>query len=171
MEINGVDVRWSPRLRPEKLRRLYEQESRELTDETLLDDVAFALYARCRSVVTVTGLGQGGTMPCFRCQSDMKREATLLICSGCRWQATTAQLHKTWEQQQLNGTSAINAFRAYLAALPVARSAQEKMLAIDRLIHAYHVALRLNRQNRPVAANLIEGSSRAARELLDSLAR
>src|SRR5205823_4480926 len=54
MNVGGVDVRWTPRLRPEKLCRLYETDARGILDEDLVDEVAYALYSRCESIIKVT---------------------------------------------------------------------------------------------------------------------
>ena len=54
MMVGGVDIRWSPKLRPEKLQRLYETDARGIVDEELIDEVGYTLYSRCDSILTVT---------------------------------------------------------------------------------------------------------------------
>jgi hypothetical protein len=169
MKVGGVDVRWAPRLRPEKLRRLYDLEARGLLDEGLLDEVAFALYSRCESVLTVTESIWGKTR-CPRCGSGTTPEDGRLRCPQCAWEASRQEYHRSWEHQQLNGTNARGVFEEFVRELPRAATPQAKMMRIDTLIHACHRDARRGTAGRQVAKNLIEGSSRTIRELLDGLA-
>jgi uncharacterized Zn finger protein (UPF0148 family) len=170
MIVGGVDIRWAPRLRPEKLRRLYEMDARGIVDEELLNEVAFALYARCDSILTVTESIWGKTK-CPRCAYPITRgEDGQLLCPECSWQATAAEYHKTWEHQQLNGTNAREVFQDFVRRLPLVKTPQEKMRLIDWLIHECHRDARRGTLGRRVAKNLIEGSSRTIRELLEGLA-
>jgi hypothetical protein len=45
--------RRAPKVRPERIRRLYERDALGLVDDELIDDVGLALHARCRSIVLV----------------------------------------------------------------------------------------------------------------------
>ena len=45
------DVRWASRVNPATIRRLYETDARGIVDEDLIDEVGFALYARCQSIL------------------------------------------------------------------------------------------------------------------------
>jgi len=60
-------------------------------------------------------------------------------------------------------------FREYVAAYPAARTAREKMLLIDRLLHGFHWYYKDNSPTRPVAVNLIEGRLGDVIAFLDSL--
>ncbi|HLB76658.1 MAG TPA: AAC(3) family N-acetyltransferase, partial [Candidatus Dormibacteraeota bacterium] len=114
-----MDVRWAPRLRPEKLRRLYETDARGILDEDLVDEVAYALYSRCESILTVTESIWGKTQ-CPGCGIIILSSEWQLQCPGCGWQAAREEYHKSWEHQQLNGTNAIEIFREYVRRLPQA---------------------------------------------------
>jgi hypothetical protein len=170
MIVGGVDVRWAPRLRPEKLRRLYATDARGIIDEELLDEVAYALYARCDSILTVTESIWGQTK-CPRCALMITpTEEGQILCPECSWQASRTEYHKTWEHQQLNGTNARNVFQEFVRRLPLVKTPQEKMRLIDWLIHQCHYDMKRGTYGRTVAKNLIEGSSRAIRDLLEELA-
>ena len=163
-------MRWAPRLAPDKLRRLYETDARGIIDEELLDEVAFTLYSRCDSILTVTESIWGKTK-CPRCAYGISpTEEGQLHCPQCDWQATRAEYHQSWEHQQLNGTNALGVFQEFVRCLPLATSPQEKMRLVDRLIHACHYDLRRRVPGGSVARNLLEGKGRAMRELLDTLA-
>src|SRR5438445_4158500 len=73
MDVGGVDVRWAPKLRPEKLRRLYELDAQGLADEELIDEVGYTLYSRCESILTVTESFRG-RVPCPGCGAVVLRE-------------------------------------------------------------------------------------------------
>jgi hypothetical protein len=47
------DIRWSPRPRKDKLRRLYEQDALGIADEELLEEVGWCLHMRCRDILTL----------------------------------------------------------------------------------------------------------------------
>ena len=42
-------IRWEPRVPKRKIRLLYETDAKGIYDEELIDDVGFALLARCQS--------------------------------------------------------------------------------------------------------------------------
>jgi len=63
----------------------------------------------------------------------------------------------------------IRLFRDFVDSLPFARTAREKVLTIDRLIHGFHWYYKTNSPTRPVAINLIEGRLRQVISFLDDL--
>lgn len=175
MIVGGVELRWAPKLRPEKLRRLYETDARGILDEELIDEVAFTLYSRCDSILTVTEAFRGW-VKCPGCGQIVLRptdgtgpKEESLHCAGCGWQASWAEYHRSWQNRQLWGGNAVEWFEEYVRRFPAARTPREKMLLIDRLIHAFHHDLKRNAYNRPAAANLIEGNLRQVIEFLDRL--
>jgi hypothetical protein len=180
MKVGGVDVRWAPKLRPEKLRRLYELDAQGLVDEELIDEVAYTLYSRCESILTVTEAFQG-RVPCPGCGAVIRRDpetasqprywtaGEMLRCGHCSWQATWKEYHRSWQDRQLWGGNAVEAFEEFVHRFPSARDPRQKMLLIDQLIHAYHYDLRRQSYNRPAAANLIEGKLKQVIQFLDEL--
>jgi hypothetical protein len=163
---------WEPRVAPEKIRRLYQTDAQGILDEELLDDVAYALYARCDSIVAVTEAICQQRLRCPGCSQMIRLgdgQAELISCSGCRWEVTREAFRQSYRNKRLGGFGAIEAFRAYLQRFPGARSPQEKMLLIDRLIHAMHNEL-ARRVQRPASVNLIEGDIRSVVALLEGLA-
>lgn len=174
MKVGGVDVRWAPKLRPEKLRRLYELDAQGLADEELIDEVGYTLYSRCESILTVTETFYG-RVPCPGCgtvilrERDTGSEEEMLHCDHCSWQATWREYHRSWQDRQLWGGNAVEAFQEFVRRFPGARDPRQKMLLIDQLIHAYHYDLRRQSYNRPAAANLIEGRLRDVIQFLDEL--
>jgi hypothetical protein len=76
---------------------------------------------------------------------------------------------RSYRNKRLFGGGAEEAFRTFAARFPHARSPQEKMLLIDRLIHVIHNEL-ADRPQRPAAVNVIDGDTRSVVELLEGLA-
>jgi predicted RNA-binding Zn-ribbon protein involved in translation (DUF1610 family) len=173
VKVGDVDIRWAPKLRPEKLYRLYQTDARGILDEELIDEVAYALYSRCESILTITD-AFAGRLKCPRCGFIIQRQTSggcdeAIHCPACAWQTTWKEYHQTWQNRQLWGGNAVEAFREYVRCLPSANSPREKMILIDQLIHAHHCDLRRQTYNRPAAANLIEGGMKKVIEFLDSL--
>ncbi len=59
-------------------------------------------------------------------------------------------------------------FEAYLERFPAAKTAQEKMVLIDWLIHQFHVNQGV--ANKPVGKNVIQGTAKQVAELIETLA-
>jgi hypothetical protein len=132
-----------------------------LLDERLLDDVAFALYARCRSIVMVTE-GRG---ICPDCGSDFKVNVD---CPGCGRLIDNAEFVGSYRHQDLYGGNGVEYFESYLDMFSAAKEPKERMLLIDQLLHAFHRGA-LRQANRSIANNLIEGNHIQVTTLLDGL--
>lgn len=163
---------WSPRVPQHRIRALYENDAQGIYDHDLIDDVGYALYARCRSFLDANE-AVAGSAPCPRCNSRIAhdgRKQTLLVCGKCGWSLTWGEYFATIQHRQLSGAEPVQRlFRTYVERFPAARSPQRKVLLIDRLIHGFHWYAKLDRPTRPVAVNLIEGRLRDVIALLDDL--
>jgi predicted RNA-binding Zn-ribbon protein involved in translation (DUF1610 family) len=178
MSGQNATVRWAPRLRRHELRRLYESEARGLLDEELVNDVGLTLYLRCKSILAVEQAKKGG-IRCPGCgatfrRQDRRDEAERLQCPSCDWEMSWRDFARTFKRKQLNAGGAGEAFRLFIQQWELTRTATERMLLIDRLIHAFHVRLFGHLQDpqptRSVCPNLIEGTLSELIPFLDSLA-
>ncbi|HEX8235507.1 MAG TPA: hypothetical protein VF600_06085 [Abditibacteriaceae bacterium] len=177
--------RWPTRVRPEKIRRLYETEARGLIDEKLLEEVLLAMYLRCQAILICTAAA-GGRVKCFRCEYVIQRRwypgapgnpeaegttsaAEVLRCPQCSWQTTWAIYFKSFQGKKLWGGGALPAIEKFVEGFGGARTSRDKIMLIDALIHAYHQEMKHN-PTRPVATQMIEGKNRDVIELLESLA-
>jgi hypothetical protein len=173
----GADeIRWARRVKPDLIRRLYTLDAKGIVDEQLIDEVGYAMLARCESIRMATR-AHFGRATCPRCKSrilradpDFKtwRKEEPMAC-GCGWSTTWGEYQATYKRRQLVGGNAYPAFRAYIDDWPRARHARDKMLLIDRLVHACHVDAHA-RYARPAACNLIEGRMSELIPFLDALA-
>jgi hypothetical protein len=166
---NDPPLHWAPKVRQDKIRRLYEQDGRGLLDETLLDDVGSALYSRCRSILLVSN----HNLECPRCEHIFliapHTHDNILSCpTGCGWTITASHYHQSWRHRDLIGTNT-PAFQIFVDRYPYATSLRDKMTLIDQLIHAFHQSIRYPIAHRSAANNLIEGNHAQVVAFLDQL--
>jgi len=139
------DPRWASRVNPTTIRRLYETDARGVVDEELIDEVGFALYARCQSILRATE-AQAGRVTCPRCEQVIARNAAgpwdnrdeVMTCPGCGWRMRWRDYFASYQGKHLVGGGATEMHRIFAAAFRQARTPSEKMLAIDSLIHSFH---------------------------------
>jgi hypothetical protein len=171
MHAQNPKISWAPKVSKEKIKRLYVSDAAGLLDEELLDQVGWALWSRCDSILTVTA-AHYGRLACPVCAQIIESprawvDEDQVLCPGCGWQTPWAVYHQTYKGKQLFGANAVEAFEAYHKAFPLAREAAQKMLLIDQLIHAFHYGL--TEIGRPAGANLIQGNLREVIGFLDEL--
>ena len=175
------EVRWAPRVPLHKIRRLYETDALGIVDAEQIDDVGYALLARCQSVLEATDAHDAGRLRCPRpgCRSPIQRRGRpdrpeddfeLIRCGACGWATTGCAYRKTYRGKQLLGANARPAFEAFVREFERAARPQQKMLAIDRLIHAVHGELAQGWVGRPAAVNVLAGTTHEIFTLLDDLA-
>ena len=162
---------WAPKVSREKIACLYTHDAQGILDEELIDEVGWALWSRCDSILTVTAAFYG-RVRCPSCGEVIVRQEAgsdneRIHCTACDWQLEWAVYHQTFRGKQLFGANALDSFEAYHRAFPQTHAANAKMLLIDQLIHAFHIGLK--EIGRPVATNLIEGSLKKVIRFLDTL--
>ena len=169
--MGGKLPQWAPRVKQRKIRQLYEHDANGIYDDELIDDVGYSLLARCESFITASGVW-AGTIFCPECTREFQRDSTnseILQCT-CGWELPWATYYSTIRRKQLVGAEPVLAqFRDYCRSFPGARTAREKVLLIDTLIHGFHLYLKDLKPTRPVAVNLIEGNLGSVVKLLDDL--
>jgi ribosomal protein L37AE/L43A len=161
-----VRPRYAPKLPVALIARLYRSDALGLRDDQLVEDVGWRLHARCRDVLMVSD----SRVRCPECRTEL--EVPWLVeppehvaaCPSCGWSITAAAYHASWRHQDLRGGNAREAFAAFVERFPKAATYQERMLLIDRLVHAVHTTGGL------AARNLFEGRPRKVVEALDALA-
>ena len=174
--------KWAPKVSKTKIQRLYAADAQGIVDEELIDEVGWALWSRCDSILTVTA-AHYGRVTCPSCEAAVEhpsaaegtdgerhspwKDEDILLCMRCGWQLPWNAYHQTYQGKQLFGANAVEVFAAYHRAFPQAPAPNMKMLLIDQLIHAFHIGLA--ELGRPVGANLIEGSMKEVIHFLDEL--
>lgn len=168
----GEKPSWAPRVAQDKIRTLYANDALGIYDGDLIDEVGYALHARCRSFIAANE-AVAGVATCPRCDNRIAHDGdkeTLLVCGECGWWLTWGEYFSTIQRKQLSGAEPVlRLFREYVQAWPAAGSNRKKVLLIDRLIHGFHWYYKTGDPTRPVAVNLIEGRLRDVIALLDDL--
>lgn len=153
---------WAPRVSQQLIRRLYETDAQGIYDEDLIDEVGYALLARCESFIEANE-GRGGRPKCFQCGEIIENAWAdgTAKCPQCGWQVKWANYFPSIKGKQLSGAEPVLAvMREYISQFSRTRDLREKTFAIDRLIHQFHWYTLKNTKNittRPMAVNLIEG--------------
>jgi len=166
-------LRWAQKVRREKIRRLYETDAKGIIDEELIDEVGYAFYARCQSILTVTEASRG-RVKCPSCGNIIPRSGVdkeqILKCDRCSWEITWGEYFQSYHRKQLHGGGAVEVFEDFVEQFPKKKTPQEKMILIDKIVHECHKGLKEGEYTRPVAANLIAGKMFETIALLEELA-
>jgi len=164
------DFQWARRLSKNDIYRLYQSEASGLLDEELLEEVGIGFYARCETIRQVT------QRLCPDCSeviqgafegSDPDRQ---IVCQHCQWSSKWKYYHRSYKNDRIHGGRAYKYFLAYLEEYPSCKTAREKMLVIDRLLHYLHEDMDEEGSVTPAAMNLVQGKRNEIREFIESLA-
>ncbi len=145
--------------------QLYQADAMGQRDIELADKVGWRLHARCQDVLMVSA----SRVACPMCHAEFpvpwvgQPEDRVATCPGCGWSITASAFHASFRHQDLLG-NAPTAFTEFVTRFPVARSYEERMRLIDRVVHAIHVT------GGVTARNLLEGQPRRILAVLDALA-
>ena len=86
-KVKPVAPRWAGRVTKRKIAQLYEDDASGMHDEDLINDVAYTLLARCKSMLMVED-ARNGRATCPICDAIVEHEAKqgcLLACENCNW--------------------------------------------------------------------------------------
>lgn len=165
--------------------RLYAAEAAGTPDETLVDDIGYTLYTRCKLAAEIWDIMERGAIRCLACGAepdvahmldarhrkylDWSQEPIACTC-GKRY--TYRGYRQAYRTNNMPRGAASDVFDAFVASWEgvAKRGYREKMLLVDGLVHAAHVSLLGGTQGRPVAINLIEGNKAQILALLSQLA-
>ena len=169
-------IRWEPRVPQRKIRLLYDTDAKGVYDEALMDEVGFALVARCQSFLDANA-ARAGRARCHACGDSFPHSPDhppagkhrLLRCPRCGWEVTWGAYFRSIQGKQLSGAEPVlKLLRDFIRQFGAAQNPREKMITIDRVIHGFHWSLR-HESTRPTAVNLIEGTMHEVVECLDDL--
>ena len=176
-EIDGRIV-WAPRVPRGRIRLLYESDAAGIVDESMIDEVGYAFWERCRDILICTR-AHTGEATCPRCETIVHhgwRKDEMMRCD-CGWSMTWGDYLGSYQGKQLHGGGSVPWISEYIDELERATTPRRRMLAIDRLINRFHWDLKHPERDggphapsRPTAVNLIGGKMREVLALLDELA-
>jgi ribosomal protein L37AE/L43A len=156
---------YAPRVPVGWIVRLYRSGALGLRDNELVEKVGWRIDARCADVLMVTD----SRVRCPICQTQFdvpwirQPGDRVSTCSTCGWTITAAAFHASVRHQDLLG-HARTTFTAFVTRFPAARSYEERIRLIDRVVHAVHGTGGVS------ARNLLEGRPRQVLAMLDALA-
>ena len=171
---NSQLPQWAPRVKKEKIRRLYALDAQGIYDSELLEDVGYGLLARCESFL-IASRSRDGQLPCPVCAQvvhhDRDRD-TVMVCEHCGWSVTWGEYFRHTQHQQLSGADPVlHLFEAFVNGFPKAPDDRRRMFMIDRLLHGFHYWVKQDEiiNTRPVAVNLIDARLGDVIDFLDEL--
>ena len=172
-----MKIKWSPRLKKEKLARLYKLNAMQIIDHDLLHDVAITLYLRCKAIIAVHDAHYNFRVRCPVCfdrgtekyldfprgLKKRVREEYIFNCETCGCSFSWSDFRKSHSRGQMNIGGAGDAFRRYIKEFERNLDDTKLMLAVDMLIHEFHSKLKSDGVTldpyRIAGANLIEAKS------------
>jgi len=137
---------WAGKVSRRDIQRLDQSDAAGRLDEALLDRAVHGMHGRILDMFEVRQAQQHGLVRCRSC----------------------GEFFDSYNGKDLLTGSRPDVFLGFLARWPSAHSTQGKMLLVDWLIHEFHAHAGI--AGRPAARNVIQGSDRQVRELLDALA-
>lgn len=159
-------LRYAPKVPVAWLEQLYRRDALGVRDTELLEKVGVRLYERCQDILLVSD----SRVICPECDREMRvtwvghAADEVSVCPRCGWRITAGEFHNSFEHQDLLGMNALADFMAFVDAYPRARTYRERMVLVDRLVHAVHAG------GNPAVRNLVEGRARDVLDRLDRLA-
>jgi hypothetical protein len=162
---------WAPRVRKDKIERLYHSCTNGILDQDLIDEVGYALYARCQSMLEETEIVSTGRPKCPACATVLPKRNwghpdEILVCPACDWTCPAQTYKKTYARKNFGTGGLDEQIRAFMRGFASARSPGDKLVLIDTLIHRFHWS---SEQGRPLAAALIAGNMKGTMAFLDRL--
>jgi peptide deformylase len=172
MEARRRPLRWAPKLPVAKIVRLYQADATGIRDEDLLADVAWRLRERCRSILLVTA----SRVVCPGCGTELSvrphapptpywrpqgPDDAPVPCPACGLTVTVEEFLASIRHRDLGAPA--GQCREFLERFDAAAGYAERLLAIDRLVHAVH------RTGGVGVRNLFEGRARQVLTTLDEL--
>ncbi|MBN1247624.1 MAG: hypothetical protein JXC32_08185, partial [Anaerolineae bacterium] len=93
---------WAPRVRPDRVRQLYQLDAQGIYDDELIDDVGYGLLARCKSFIQAVAATQGrATCPNCGAVVEHRVDKTEMLRCHCGWSLSWSDYFATIQRQQL----------------------------------------------------------------------
>ena len=174
-------IKWSKKVPQRLISNLYNQSVLGICDDELVNEVGFALYVRCESIISATYGFEKKCLICLNCGKEIPLIEKIFSCP-CGFYATWDDFKKSYKGKHLHAANALPIFIDYINNFPKAKTYNQKLICIDILIHSFHIKMSYYKTldsydpedenvelNRPTAANLIEGSLTEVILFLDKL--
>ena len=161
---------WAGRVSRFKIAQLYHTDARGIVDQDLIDEVGYALLARCESILIATESRRGRAM-CPVCRHVIHHDCgpeDALECDECGWRISWSEYLASVRKKGLNAGGIEGFLQEFVEKYPQAPSPRHRMILIDQPIHRYHWEM-VNEPGRPGGSNLIGGTVAQVAALLNGL--
>jgi len=163
-------IKWAPKLQPDILRKFYKMNSSGIIDDELIDNIGLKLYLRCESIMMATQ----GEFYCPDCRSKIIVDKTVdknqeSKCNNCDFTFTADEFHESYRRRELWQDTTHIYFGKYYDEYPKCKTANEKIIMIDTIIHSFYYEVKTGAINRANGNHLIEGSLEQVVKLLHEL--
>ncbi|MCL2203237.1 MAG: hypothetical protein FWB88_04800 [Defluviitaleaceae bacterium] len=162
--------RWSPCVSRESIKKLHNLDAKRIYDEELVDEVGYAMYARCLQGRDETLLNYNGKLLCHNCRKVHVSPANGIISCSCGHTYIFREYRKSFQKAKMPSGSATPFFNEFINKWERAKTYQDKMLSIDYVIHECHVNMISNVKRGFAGCNLIQGNKKQVSELILELA-
>jgi len=160
---------WCKKVSRKDLERLYQSDAKGMLDKELLEDVGYTLYTRCVQAKEAWAYMDKGQIVCHHCRAVLTVGNAPVTCI-CGYSYTYREYRRSCCAANMPGGRAEPIFNQFIVKWQACKIASQKMMLIDWLIHEFHVTLMSNLRGRSVCMNLIEGSTKQIKELIEKLA-
>lgn len=154
-----------------KIAKLYENDSKGIIDDELINDIGFTIYMRCLEGQEVMDAVHKMRVKCRSCSNiivrkDKRNHNEVLACQ-CGWKTTWGHYRQNTLTQNMCNGQAAPFFTKYITKWESAKNSKQKMLFIDWLIHQFHI--KDNIPGRAVGTNIISGTKTQVADLIINL--
>lgn len=161
--------KWPDKLNVTKLRRLYLEDAKGLKNEELADEIGYCLYIRCKSGKDDMDIMEQYKIRCHNCGKVLDSNEDFRECS-CGNQYSYKEYRRNYRRNNMPTGAASAIFNEFAQMWPTYKTYEEKMIAIDKLLHEFHLNLVSGAVHRPVAMNFIDGTRERIEKIILELA-
>jgi hypothetical protein len=162
--------RWSPKVPPEYLKRLYRDDARMVYNDELVDEVGYMLYARCLQGRDERILANENKLKCHNCGKILSKTNNQVLQCNCGYYYIFSEYMRSFNKNSMPSRSATPFFNEFIRKWPLAKNYNDKMRLIDWVIHECHLNMFSGVKRKAAGMNLIEGSKKEVCALILELA-
>jgi hypothetical protein len=161
--------KWSPKVSPEDLKKLYSDDVKMRFNEELVDEIGWTFYTRCVQGRDERILANENKLKCHNCGKILSKSNSELLQCDCGYYYIFKEYMRSFNKNSMPSRSATPFFNDFIRKWPIAREYNEKMRLIDWVIHECHLNMFSGVKRGEAGTNLIHGSKKEVRVLILAL--
>jgi hypothetical protein len=162
--------KWSPKVSPDDLKKLYSDDAKMRFNEELVDEIGWTFYTRCLQGRDERILANENKLKCHNCGKILFKSNSELLQCDCGYYYIFKEYMRSFNRNSMPSRSATPFFNDFIRKWPSARDYSEKMRLIDWVIHECHLNMFSGVKRGEAGTNLIHGSKKEVRALILTLA-